>query len=82
MKTIKLLIVLVIGMVTFTSCKKDRVCQCTLVSQTNGSVSQTNYNVIYKDAKRNATKGCIDKTETYNYSNATITQTYKDCIVW
>ncbi len=58
MKNITILSIALLA-ISFTSCKKDRVCECSTVNSAAGSTSST-YTITYKKAtKKNAKAACM-----------------------
>ena len=80
---IKLILVITIGMMGLTSCKKDRVCECTLTTQQGATSTVSEYHVVYKKTKKKIVKNdCVNQVVTYGYANTTVKQTYSDCVIW
>lgn len=81
MKKITLLTVAAL-VVSISSCKKDRVCECTYThTSTNGTVStDPNYNTTYKSiTKADAKTICQKSTDTYVDSDGHTTVDVYDC---
>jgi len=68
--------------ISITSCKKDRVCDCTYTqTSSSGNVtSNPNYNTSYKDIRKSDAKSlCASSTETYIDENSKTTTYMYDC---
>lgn len=75
MKKLSILTVAVLA-ISFASCKKDRVCTCT-VTQTGSTVSGSYVTTMTKVSKGTAKKACISGTN-YDTASAAFITTY-DC---
>lgn len=68
--------------ISFSSCKKDRVCECTNTN-TNSSGTVTtdlNQNTTYKDVKKHDAKSLCQKSSTVYVNSSGGTSTYvSDC---
>ena len=73
--TIKLLSILTITLFTFSSCTKDRTCECSIVrtSSLNGSVDEDNSEIEYEKVTKKWMKNsanCVNSTETDDKINS------------
>ncbi len=63
MKKLSILSIVAIIAISFTACKKDRVCECTS-KRSNSTTSSTEKVTIVKSTKRQANANCVStKTE-------------------
>jgi hypothetical protein len=70
--TIKLLSILTITLFTFSSCTKDRTCECTYTvsNSLDGSVDEDNSEIEYEKVTKKWMKNsanCVSSTETEDY---------------
>jgi hypothetical protein len=77
MKKIVLLLSVVV-VCSLTSCKKDRVCECTTSSNAPSSTSTTQDITIVKVKKSDAARACVKTTQDQTYGGNTYTTT-EDC---
>lgn len=79
----KIFFVLSVVAISFTACKKDRTCTCTITSNaptTSGySVTQTKETTMTKVSKGSAKAGCVSKEETPTVTSGTAYTTTYDC---
>lgn len=71
-----------LGMVAFTSCKKDRVCECTNTNtSSSGNVTtDLNVNTSYTDIKKSDAKSICQKSTSVHVNSSGGTSTYvSDC---
>jgi hypothetical protein len=71
--TIKLLSILTITLFTFSSCTKDRTCQCTITEtdSVDGWVDEDNYEIEYEKVTKKWMKNsanCVSSTRTEDYT--------------
>jgi hypothetical protein len=70
----KSLFVIAIAVIGFTSsCKKDRVCECTYSSTAPGYQSSTSSYTILDARKKDAKVSCLSVSQTYTVNGTTIT---------
>ncbi len=72
--TIKLLSILTITLFTFSSCTKDRTCECTITetNSLNGSVDEDNSEIEYEKVTKKWMKNsanCVSSTRTEDYTH-------------
>jgi hypothetical protein len=78
----KLLLVMCLGILSLTSCKKDRVCECTTTTtDSSGDVTTDPAdNSTYKEIKKGDAKSLCQKTTEVNVSSSGDTYTsVSDC---
>ena len=67
----------VLGAISLTSCKKDRTCECSIVTTTTGiSVNTKGKTTIINDTKKNAEAKCDKEDLTFTNGTSSIVQ---DC---
>ena len=79
----KIFFVLSVVAISFTACKKDRTCTCTITSNaptTSGySYTQTTETTMTKVSKGSAKAGCVSKESTPTVTSGTAYTTTYDC---
>ena len=76
----KVLFIAVVAVVSLTSCKKDRVCTCTVVSTTGTtSTTSTEVTTMYKVTKGDARRNCIGSQTATTSGSITITGDKTTC---
>jgi hypothetical protein len=76
MKKLMILGVVAAGLVTFASCKKDRVCTCTATSTGSGADFSVSGDTTYVDiSKKDAESKCDSNEGTVTFGEATISTT-------
>jgi len=73
-----ILFVFAVVAIAATSCKKDRVCECTYTDTAPGSVSSTSNVTLLEVSKGTAKRACVTTTSTYTVSGTSYTQK-SDC---
>jgi hypothetical protein len=70
--------VAVLAAISLSSCKKDRICTCTITSTEPGSTSITFEATLLKAKKSDVKKLCVKTTKDQTYGGVTYTET-TDC---